>query len=404
MQYAAKRLSAVTPSASMAVSGQAAAMKKAGVDVIDLGVGEPDFDTPAHIVAAAHAAAMAGRTRYTPTQGAMELRVAVVEKFVRENDLQFSTDEIIISNGAKQVIFDALMATLEPGQEVILCAPHFDTYRSMVNVLGAVPVTVPCPQTDGFRLTPEALEASITGSTRWLVLNLPSNPAGATYSAAQLQALAQVLERHPQVLVLSDEIYEHIVFDQQAFVSFLKACPELRERVLTVNGVSKSYAMTGWRIGYGAGPVGLIKAMTSLQSQISSGASSISQAAATAALTGSQACVVMFRDAFERRRNIVVDAVDQIPGLTLDPPGGAFYTLIGCAAYLGSYTPEGVLISNDEDFVQYLLHAGRVAAVPGSAYGLSPFFRFSTAASDDDLLEAMQRLADCCSQLTLQRD
>lgn len=401
MKYAASRLSVVQPSASMAVSGLAKALSDAGHDVIDLGLGEPDFDTPAHIVEAAHAAALSGKTRYEPTDGAPELKKAVVGKLAHENGLTYSPDEIIVSNGAKQVIFNALMATLEPGEEVLLCAPHFDTYKTMTLVLGGVPKILPCRAEDGFRLTPAALEEAINGNTRWLFLNSPSNPAGATYSDADLSALGAVLARHPQMLVLSDEIYEHILFDGRPFTAFAAACPDLRDRTLTVNGVSKAFAMTGWRIGYGAGPRDLITEMTKVQSQVTSGACAIAQAAAAAALNGPQANVTLFREAFERRRDLVVAAIDDIPGLTLAPPGGAFYTFIGCAAYIGAVAPDGTVIEDDIGFAKYLLNEGKVAAVPGSAYSLSPYFRLSTATSDDKLTVAMQRIADCVSKLVV---
>ena len=401
MSFAASRLSVVQPSASMLVSDRAKALKAEGRDVVDLGLGEPDFDTPAHIVDAAHQAALAGKTRYPPTDGTQELKQAVVDKFQRENNLTYLPGEIIVSNGAKQVLFDALMATLEPGEEVLLCAPHFDIYKTMTSVIGGVPVVIPCRAEDGFRLTPEALEKAITKSTRWLFLNLPSNPAGACYSTEDLAALGEVLARHPKVLVLADEIYEHILFDGRTFVSFANACPELRERTLIVNGVSKAYAMTGWRIGYGAGPRQLIVEMTKVQSQITSGACSIAQAAATAALNGPQDHIAEFREAFERRRNIVVDGIANVPALTLDPPGGAFYTYIGCANVIGSIAPDGSTIRDDIAFAQYLLDDGFVAAVPGSAYSLSPFVRLSTATSDENLSKAMTRIADSTAKLKL---
>ncbi len=399
MNYAASRLDVVKPSASMAVSNRAKALKAAGQNVIDLGLGEPDFDTPAHIIDAAHQAALNGNTRYTPTDGAPALKQAVCEKLKRENNLTYQPQEIIVSNGAKQVIFDALMATLEPGEEVLLCAPHFDTYRSMTLVLGGKPVVIQYKEENGFRVTPADLESAITTKTRWLFLNVPSNPAGATYTRDELTALGAVIERHSRLLVLSDEIYEHIVFDNLAFESFASACPQLRANTLTVNGVSKAYAMTGWRIGYGAGPQPLIAAMTKVQSQISSGACSIAQAAAVAALSGPQSEVTHFRDAFEQRRNLVVNAVRTIPGLTLDPPGGAFYTLIGCAYYIGATTTDGQLITDDVAFANYLLDDALVAAVPGSAYGLSPFFRLSTATTAANLTSAMQRIAASLAKL-----
>jgi len=396
----ASRLAQVQPSASAAVSQQAKALKKAGYDVIDLGLGEPDFDTPVHIIAAAHEAALQGETRYPPTDGTAALKAAIAGKLARDNHLDYLAQEIIVSNGAKQVIFNALMATLEVGQEVVLCAPYFGQYKDMVQILGGRVSSVTCTSQNSFLLTPEALEAAITPNTRWLILNSPSNPAGATYTQQQLLALASVLLRYPQVLIMSDEIYEHILFDNREFVSFPRACPALKARTLVVNGVSKAYAMTGWRVGYGAGEASLIAAMTKVQSQISSGVCSIAQAAAVAALNGSQAHLSQFAQAFEHRRNIVLEAIDQINGLTLMPPGGAFYAFIGCDALIGTRTPQGTIIEDDIQFCQYLLDEGKVAAVPGSAYGLSPFFRLSTASSEPLLVEAMQRIIQCVAQLT----
>jgi aspartate aminotransferase len=399
-RYAADRLSAVLPSASAGVSQLAGQLRAAGRDIIDLGLGEPDFDTPAHIIEAAHQAALAGKTRYPPTDGSGELKEAIAAKLKRDNALDYAPNEIIVANGAKQVIFDAVMASLEPGQEVLLCAPHFDSYRNIVLVLGGVPKVLPCPAANGFRLQPEDLAAAITPNTRWLFLNSPSNPAGATYSADQLRALGEVIEQHPQLLVLSDEIYEHIIFDGQLHQSFTAACPQLRDQTICVNGVSKAYAMTGWRIGYGAAPQPLITAMTKVQSQISSGACSIAQAAATAALNGPQDEVTRFCAAFERRRNLVVEKVAGIPRLTLDPPGGAFYALLGCEQLLGKKTTDGVTLDDDVALTRYLLEDAGVAAVAGSVYGLAPFVRLSTAASEQMLAAALDRIATSVDKLS----
>lgn len=400
MNFESSRLDPVKPSASAAVSQAAKAAKARGEDIIDLGLGEPDFDTPNHIVEAAYIAAKAGQTRYPPNDGTAELKEAVVAKFKRDNNLNYEPGEVIVCNGAKQVIFDAMMATLEDQDEVLLCAPYFGQYKDIVLILGGVPKTIRCPAEQGFRLTPDALERAITPKTRWLMLNFPSNPAGTIYTEAELQAIGTVLEKYPHVLVLSDEIYEHIIFDEQTFVSFTSACPNLKERVLTVNGVSKAYAMTGWRIGYGAGPARLIKAMTKVQSQISSGACSIAQAAAAAALNGPQDNVEQFRSAFEKRRNLIVSCVDKIDGLSLDSPAGAFYAFIDCAELIGSTTPDGTVIKDDTAFSQYILSAAGIAAVPGSAYELSPFFRISTAVSEAELKQAMDRLEACILKLT----
>ncbi len=399
MSFAASRLDAVKPSASAWVSQAAKEARARGEDVIDLGLGEPDFDTPDHIKHAAHQAALAGETKYPPTQGTRAMRQAVADKLARENGLTYALDEVIVSNGAKQVLFNSFMATLEPGDEVLLCAPYFGQYKDIVLILGGTPVPITCPAEDGFRLTPERLSEAMTPKTRWLLLNQPSNPSGAVYSDAEIAALGSVLAHHERVLVLSDEIYEHILFDGRVFRSFAALCPELKERTLTVNGVSKAYAMTGWRIGYGAGPRELIAAMTKVQSQISSGACSIAQAAAAAALNGPQEEVRNFCNAFEKRRNLVVDRVSEIPGLTLNPPGGAFYALIGCKALIGANTPDGKTIASDDDVTAYLLNAAGIAAVPGSAYDLSPFFRISTAASEEVLNTAMDRITSAIADL-----
>ena len=292
------------------------------------------------------------------------------------------------------------MATLEPQSEVILCAPYFGQYKDMVLILGGAPVVVKCPAETGFRLTPDMLAAAITPNTKWLLLNLPSNPSGASYDGDQLRALGDVIRANPHVLVMADEIYEHITFDGKPFTSFLTANPDLRDQVLIVNGVSKAYAMTGWRIGYGAGPGGLIKAMTTVQSQISSGACSIAQAGATVALNGPQTEVSRFCAAFEARRDLVVNRVADIEGLTLAPPDGAFYAYIGCADYIGATAPDGREISDDIAFTTYLLSEAKIAAVPGSAYDLSPFFRISTATTESNLNTAMDRITTALAKLT----
>lgn len=392
MSYISSRLSVVKPSATMSVSQAAKALRAKGIDVIDLGLGEPDFPTPAHIIQAAHAAAQAGQTLYTGANGTPEVREAVAGKFRRENSLDCTADDIVVANGAKQIIFNALMATLESGDEAILPAPYFVSYPEMVKLLGGTPVVVGCPATTSFKLTPELLERAITPKTKWLFLNTPGNPSGAVYSGAELKALGAVLAKHPQVLVLSDEIYEHITFDGRAFVSFGMACPDLKDRSLIVNGVSKAYAMTGWRVGYAAGPAPLIKAMATVQSQSVTSVCSIAQAAAVAALNGPQDDVARFRRAFEARRNLVVDGIRQINDLALSPPEGAFYAYIGCGNLIGRKTPKGAVLEDDTAVATYLLHEGRVAAVPGAAYGLSPYVRISTATGEAVLSEAIARI------------
>ena len=399
MSYLASRLSVVKPSASMAASQAARALRAEGVDVIDLGLGEPDFPTPDHIIEAAHAAAKAGQTLYTAAAGTIEVREAVAGKFRRENGLDYGAEDIVVANGAKQIIFNALMATIEEGDEVILPAPYFVSYPEMAKLLGGVPVVVECPETSGFRLTPALLERTITPKTKWLFLNMPGNPSGAVYSEAELRSLGAVLARYPQVLVLSDEIYEHILFDGREFVSFAKACQELRERSLIVNGVSKAYAMTGWRVGYAAGPAPLVKAMTTIQSQSVTSVCSIAQAATVAALNGPQDHVRRFRQAFEQRRNLVVEEMRRVNGLTLSPPEGAFYAYIGCANLIGRRTPAGDVLQDDAAVATYLLTEGRVASVPGAAYGLSPYVRISTATSEEVLAEAVTRIRNAVAQV-----
>lgn len=400
MSYVANRLAAVKPSASMAASMAAKALRATGVDVIDLGLGEPDFPTPAHVAEAAYAAAMRGETLYTAAAGTPALRAAVAEKFRRENGLDYGADDIAVANGAKQIIFNALAATLNDGDEAILPAPYFVSYPEMVKLLGGVPVMPVCRADQGFRLTPAVLEAAITPQTKWLFLNMPGNPSGAVYSLAELQALGAVLAKHPQVLILSDEIYEHIIFDRRVFVSFAKACPDLKERTLTVNGVAKAYAMTGWRVGYAAGPAMLLKAMNTVQSQSVTSVAAPMQAAALAALSGPQDCIAQFREAFQRRRDLVVAGIAKVPGLTLPPPEGAFYAFIGCAGLIGKRTPKGEVLTDDVAVSNYILAEGHVSSVPGSAYGLSPFFRISTATSDAVLSEAIARIARAVAALS----
>jgi aspartate aminotransferase len=399
MIYRAQRLQAVLPSASAGVSQTARVLKSQGHDVIDLGLGEPDFATPAHIIEAAHAAALDGQTRYPPTDGTAELKAAIVAKLKRDNTVHYAAPEVIVCNGAKQVIFNALMASAEPGQRVLLCAPYFDSYQNIALVQGLNPVVIPCSPDNDFRLTPQLLREYLTSETRWLMLNSPSNPAGVVYTRTELEALAEVLLLYPETLILCDEIYEKILFDHNEAVSLAAVCPELKHRILTVNGVSKAYAMTGWRIGYGAGPQDLIAAMTTVQSQISSGACSVAQAAAVEALNGPQQHVVECCDIFQRRRNLVVRRIEAIERLQLSSPAGAFYALIGCAELQGMVTPQGGVINSETDFVQHLLQNYQVAAVPGTAYGVESFFRISTATSDEKLSTALDRLSQCVAEL-----
>jgi len=401
MKHIASRLAAVRPSASMAASLAAKALMAEGVDVIDLSLGEPDFPTPPHIVDAAYEAAKRGETLYTAPAGTPALREAIARKFEHKNGLIFGLNQIAVANGGKQIIFNALMATIDEGDEVILSAPYFVSYPEMVRLVGGTPVSVPCPTETGFLLTPEALEAAITPRTKWLFLNSPNNPSGAVYSAGELAALGAVLERHPQVLILSDEIYEHILFDARRFTSFGQACPWLSDRSLIVNGMSKTHSMTGWRVGYAAGPAWLIAAMCTIQSQSCTSVCSIAQAASVAALNGPQDHVSKFCAAFEHRRDLVVHGIRDISALTLSPPGGAFYGFIGCARLIGACTPSGTTLTDDAAIARYLLEAGHVSTVPGAAYGLSPFVRISTATSEPLLTEAVSRIATAVGQLQL---
>lgn len=396
----AKRLAVVKSSVSMAISQASKELAATGVDVIDLSLGEPDFTAPEHITEAAFVAARSGRMLYTASLGTPELRRVIANKFARENTIDYAIDEIAVANGAKQIIFNALMATMNEGDEAILPAPYFVSYPEMVKLFGGVPVTPSCSASQGFRLTPDVLESAITPRTKWLFLNLPGNPSGAAYSETELQALGEVLMRHPQVMILSDEIYEHIIFDGREFVSFGKACHQLRDRSLIVNGVSKAYAMTGWRVGYAAGPRDLIKAMATVQSQSCTSVCTIAQVAAQAALEGPQEEVARFRRAFERRRDAVVEGIARIDGLTLDPPEGAFYAYIGCEVLIGKQTPQGATLEDDKAVTRYLLDEAHVAAVPGEAYGLSPFFRISTATSEEVLNKAIDRIEAAVAKLT----
>ena len=395
----AQRVRAIGVSEILRITDHANALKRAGRPVIVLGAGEPDFDTPEHIRAAAARAIARGDTRYTVLDGSPAMKAAVQLKFKRDNALDFALNEISVGAGAKQVIFNALMASLNPGEEVILPAPYWTSYADIVQICGGVPVSVPCSEEQGFRMEAAQLEAAITPRTRWLFLNSPSNPSGAAYSAAQLEPLCEVLLRHPQVWVLADDIYEHILYDGLAFATPVAVEPRLRERTLTVNGVSKAYAMTGWRVGFGAGPRALIAAMAVVQSQSTSCPSSVSQAAAIEALTGPQDIVAERCADFQARRDFVVAALNRAPGLHCRVPEGAFYTFASCAGVLGRRTQSGLLLQTDSDFCNYLLQDFEVAVVPGSVFGLAPYFRISYATSMAQLEEACARIAAACEAL-----
>jgi aspartate aminotransferase len=375
------------------------ALKAAGYDVVGLTAGEPDFDTPPNVVEAVVRAMAASKTKYTDIGGNAELKAAVRDKFMRENQLDYSTAEVIVSTGGKQVIFNALMATVQKGVEVIVPAPFYVSYPDIVMLAGGTPVPVTCPPEKGFKLQPEDLERAITPRTRWLILNAPNNPSGAVYSRQELRALAEVLLKHPQVWVLSDDIYEHVLFDGREFCTMAQVAPELKERTLTVNGASKAYAMTGFRIGYCVGPQELIKAMTKLQSQSTSSPSSLGQAATLEALTGPQDFIAERTKIFQDRRDSVVAQLNAIPGITCHLPEGAFYVFPSCAGVMGKKTPSGQILKTDEDFVLYLLDSEKLAGVHGAAYGSTPFFRFSFATSMAVLNEGCARLRRACEQL-----
>ncbi|MAB01039.1 MAG: aspartate aminotransferase [Stappia sp.] len=399
MNYEAERARRIKLSPAMAVSVRARELRAGGADIIDLSVGEPDFDTPPHVLDAAAAAMRAGQTHYTAADGTPELKDAIIGKFERENGLTFTRQEISAGNGAKQVIFNALMATLEPGDEILVPAPYWVSYTDMALLLGAMPSVVECPIGDGFKLTPEKLETSLSPATRWLFLNSPGNPSGAAYTRAELEALGEVLLRYPRVLILSDEIYEHIRHDGAEAPSFLTACPHLRERTVIVNGVSKAYAMTGWRIGYAAGPADLIKVMAKIQSQSTSNPCSISQAAAVAALNGPQDFIATAGKEYTARRDLVLEGLSGVEGLRLRKPEGAFYAFVECKGLIGKRTGKGTVLSNDAEVAEYLLEAAGVATVPGAAFGLSPCFRLSFAAARPLLASACSRIADAVTTL-----
>ncbi|MEE2860500.1 MAG: pyridoxal phosphate-dependent aminotransferase [Pseudomonadota bacterium] len=396
MTFLSGRLSRIKPSPTIAMTTRAAELRAQGRDIISLSAGEPDFDTPEHVREAAKAAIDAGHTRYTAVDGTSSLKQAIAAKFARENGLDFAPSQITVGTGGKQILFNALMATLDAGDEVIVPAPYWVSYPDMVLLAGGEPVIVECPQDQGFRLTPDALEAAITPRTKWLILNSPSNPSGAGYDRAQMRAICDVLLRHSQVWVLADDIYEHIVFDDFRFCTPAEVEPRLRDRVLTMNGVSKSYAMTGWRIGYGAAPEPLIKAMAKLQSQSTSNPCSISQYAAEAALEGPQDYVRDSRAVFQRRRDLVVSGLNACPGLNCPVPQGAFYVYPSMAELIGRTSSGGTLIGSDEVFANALLDEEGVAVVFGAAFGLSPHFRVSYATSDEILTDAVGRIRRFC--------
>jgi len=396
-QSISQNLSRVAPSATMAVTQAAREMKAAGIDVIGLGAGEPDFDTPDHIKQAAIEAINQGKTNYTNVDGIPELKAAIVDKFKRDNGLSYTASQINVSPGGKPVIFNAFMATLNAGDEVIVPAPCWVSYPEMVKLCGGKPVIVPCDMASGFKLTAQQLEAAITPQTRWLILNSPSNPTGAAYSAANLKALAAVLLRHPQVMILTDDMYEHLVYDGFAFATIAQVEPALYDRTLTMNGLSKAYAMTGWRIGYAGGPEWLIKAMAKVMSQSTSNPSSISQWAGVTALNGPHDFIAERNKAFVSRRNAVVAGLNQADGLKCATPDGAFYVYPDCTDLMGKMTSGGQKLESDTDFATALLKESHVAVVPGGAFHGSPNFRISYATTRQQLNEACARIQDFCA-------
>jgi aspartate aminotransferase len=399
MPFIASRIGRIKPSPTVAAGQKARELRAQGRDIISLDAGEPDFDTPDSIKEAGITAIRTGQTKYTPVDGTVALKEAVAAKFKRENGLDYGIDQITIGAGGKHVLFNALMATLDPGDEVIVPAPYWVSYPDMTILAEGTPVIVECPESKGFKLQPEDLERAITPKTKWLIMNSPSNPTGAAYSRAELKALADVLMRHPHVHVLNDDMYEHLVYDDFEFATIAQVEPGLYDRTLTVNGVSKSYAMTGWRIGYAGGPAPLIKAMAKIQSQSTTNPSSISQAAAVAALNGPQDFIAERAAAFSERRDLVVSMLNQAKGITCHRPEGAFYVFPSCAGTIGLKTPAGKEIASDEDFASYLLTEAGVSVVFGAAFGLSPFFRISYAASTESLEEACRRIQRACAAL-----
>ncbi len=400
MTLIANSLANIKASPTIAVAMKAAELKAQGKNIISLGMGEPDFDTPNNIKDAAINAIKKGDTKYTAVDGTAELKKAIINKFARENQLEYQPNQIIVSTGAKQVIYNALIATINSGDEVIIPAPYWVSYPDMVLLAGGKPVIVETSASNNFKMTPSDLAGKITAKTKWLLLNSPSNPTGACYDASELHELALVLKEHPNLYILCDDIYEHLIFDNLKFTTLPQLVPELKSRCLVVNGVSKAYAMTGWRIGYGAGDAKLVKAMAVIQSQSTSSPCSISQAASVEALNGNQDYVVNSKKVFEKRRNLVVDALNNIDGIKCNKPNGAFYVFPSCLGLYGKKTTAGKVINDDNDFASYLLEEALVAVVPGVAFGASGFFRISYAASEEFLLDSLNRIKIACTKLS----
>jgi|AntRauTorcE11897_2_1112592.scaffolds.fasta_scaffold00529_4 aspartate aminotransferase len=400
MSLISKRVQNVKPSATLALVAKAGELKAQGKDVISLSVGEPDFDTPDHIKNAAKKAIDDGKTKYTPVPGTTELRQAIVDKFKRENNLDYEIDQIVVGTGGKQILYNTFMASVDPGDEVLIPAPYWVSYPDMVTLAEGTPVIIECPEETQFKLTPDRLDKAITPKTKWLVLNSPSNPTGMAYAKDELISIADVLRKHPEIYILCDDIYEHLTYDGFVFYTLAEAAPDLKDRIVTMNGVSKAYSMTGWRIGYAAGPKDLIKAMTKIQGQSTSNACSISQAAALEALTGDQSFLNEWRETFRTRRDLVLSKLNAIDGISCITPQGAFYIFASCEGLIGSTTPEGKRIESDADFAAYILDTQSVTLVHGEAFGLSPYFRISYALSTEDLEKACDRISTACQALT----
>ncbi len=399
MTFIAKRLERIKPSPTMAITAKAAELRAEGRDVIGLGAGEPDFDTPENIKEAGIRAIRDGHTKYTKVDGMPELKAAIARKFKRDNGLDYAPEQINVGSGGKHVLYNALMATLDPGDEVLIPAPYWVSYPDMVLLAEGTPVIAPAAETNGFKLLPEELDAAITAKTKWFIFNSPSNPTGGAYSRAEIAALAEVLLRHPQVHILSDDIYEHLVYDGFEFSTMAEVAPELYGRTLTMNGASKGYAMTGWRVGFAGGDAALIKAMAKVQSQSTSNPASISQVAVIEALDGPQDSIGIRNETFRERRDLVVGMLNQTRGITCHKPQGAFYVYPSCAGLIGKKTPDGKAIESSEDFAAYLLEGVGVAVVHGTAFGLDPFFRISYATSTEALTEACQRIQRAAAAL-----
>ena len=399
MNFIADRLKRIKPSMTVGINVKANALRAEGKDVLVLAAGEPDFDTPLNIRKAAVTAMEEGQTRYVPGKGTPALQKAIQSKFLKDNNLNYNLDEIIVGVGGKHIIYNAMMATINPEDEVIIPAPFWVSYPDIVLLAEGKPVIVPCPEDQNFKLTADQLEKSITDKTKWLMLNSPSNPTGSLYSKQELKKLADVLLWYPQVLIMSDDIYEKVIYDDLEFSTIASVEPKLKDRCLTLNGVSKSYCMTGWRLGYCGAPKEIIAAMNKIQSQSTTSTSSISMAASVEALSGSQDFIDEHNQAFVRRRDLVVNLLNQIDGLSCLTPQGAFYVYPSCAGVLGKETPEGKKISNDEDFMSYLLESEGIAGVHGAAFGLSPYFRLSYATSDETLKDACARIKRACEKL-----